>query len=77
MQLPPNFLVWVVNATNLCASSSGAGLGEYKDSLPFDLTELNKMIGTLFANGLAPKPKVKSWFQPTSVEPLLGNDLIS
>jgi hypothetical protein len=45
-----------MTATNLWAYSSGAGSGEYKDFLPFDLAELNKMMGVLFANGLAPKP---------------------
>ena len=45
-----------MTATNLWAYSSGADSGEYKDFLPFDLAELNKMMGVLFANGLAPKP---------------------
>ena len=35
------------------------------------------MMGILFANGLAPKPQVETWFQPTSMQPLMGNDLIS
>ena len=76
-QLTPDFFSWVVTATNLRAYASGAGSGEYKDFLPFDLEELNKMMGVLFANGLAPKPQVETWFQPTSVQPLMGNDLIS
>ncbi len=76
-QLTPEFLSWVIEATNLCAYSSGAGSGEYKDSLLFDLNELNKMIGVLFANGLSPKPQVESWFKPLLEQPLFGNDLFS
>ncbi len=66
-----------MTATNLRAYSSGAGSGENKDFLPVDLAELNKMMGVLFANGLAPKPQVETWFQPASVQPLMGNNLIS
>ncbi len=76
-QLTPEFLSWVIEVTNLCAYSSGAGSGEYKDSLPFDLNELNKMVGVLFLNGLSPKPQVESWFKPLSEQPLFGNDLFS
>lgn len=76
-QITPTFLEWVVEATNLCAYSSGAGSGHYKDFIPFDLIEIYKLIGVLFANGLAPKPQIDSWFQPVSDEPLFGNDLVS
>jgi hypothetical protein len=74
-QLMPEFLSWVVKATNLRAYSSGAGSGGYKDFLPFDLNELSKMIGVLFANGLSPKPQVESWFKSLSKQPLVGNNL--
>jgi hypothetical protein len=76
-QISPTFLEWVVKATNLRAYSSGAGSGEYKDFLPFNLVEMNKLIGVLFANGLAPKPQIESWFKSVSDEPLFGNDLVS
>ncbi len=49
---PPEFLSWVVKATNLRAYSSGAESGKYKDFLPFNLNKLNKMIGILIVNGL-------------------------
>jgi hypothetical protein len=43
----------------------------------FDLAELYKMIGVLFANGLTPKPQFDYWFKSQDQEPLLGSNLIS
>ena len=76
-QISPTFLEWVIKAMNLRAYSSGTGSGKYKDFLPFNLVEMNKLIGVLFANGLAPKLQIESWFKPVSDELLFGNNLVS
>ena len=76
-QMTPEFIKWVVDATNLRAYSSGAGSGEYKDYLPFDVDEIYKMFGVLFANGLAPKPQFEWWFKNLNEQPLFGNDFVS
>ncbi len=61
-QITSKFLEWATTATNLRAYLSGAGSGEYQDFLLFDLPEVYKMIGVLFANGLTPKPQFDYWF---------------
>jgi hypothetical protein len=76
-QIIPKFFSRATNATNLWAYSSGAGSGEYQDFMPFDLAEVYKMIGVLFANGLTPKPQFDYWFKLQDQEPLLGSNLIS
>ncbi len=76
-QITPKFLSWATDAMNLRAYSSGAGRGEYQDFMPFDLAEVYKMIGVLFANGLTPKPQFDYWFKLQDQEPLLGSNLIS
>jgi hypothetical protein len=43
----------------------------------FDLAEVYKMIGVLFANGPTPKPQFDYWFKLQDKEPLLGSNLIS
>ena len=70
---------FMTDATNLraAADSAGSGRGEYKDFVPFDVDEMYKMVGVLFANGLAPKPRLEYWFEPTSKLPLFGSNLIS
>ena len=72
--MTPEFLKWVIDATNLRAYSSGAGSGEYKDFLPFNLDEI---YGILFANGLTPKPQFEWWFKNLNEQPLFGNDFVS
>jgi hypothetical protein len=76
-QLTPEWLGWCTTATNLRAYSSGAGAGEYQDFMPFDLAEVYKMIGVLFANGLTPKPQFDHWFCSQEEEPLFGSTMIS
>jgi hypothetical protein len=68
-------MVWLVRATNSRAVADGAGTGTYADFVPFDLPELNKFVGLIFANGLTPKPhQFEYWFQGQEREPLFGND---
>ena len=76
-QLTPTWFDWCTTATNLRAYSSGAGSGEYQDFMPFDLAEMYKMIGVLFANGLTPKPQFDFWFCTQEEEPLFGSNMIS
>ena len=45
--------------------------------MPFDLAEVYKMIGVLFANGLTPKPQFDHWFCSQEEEPLFGSTMIS
>jgi len=71
-QLTPAFFDWAVTATNLRAYASGAGSGEYTDFIAFNRTEVYKMIGVLFANGLTPKPQFDYWF---CSEQVLGSNL--
>ena len=71
-QLTPTWFDWCTTATNLRAYLSGAGSGEYRDFMPFDLAEVYKMIGVLFANGLTPKPQFDFWFCTQEEEPLFG-----
>lgn len=76
-QLTPEFIQWLVDATNRRAVADGAGTGSYKDWTPLDREELYKFIGLLFANGLSPKPQFEYWFEGTEREPLFGNDKYS
>ncbi len=76
-QITPKFLGWATTATNLRVYSSGGGSGEYQDFLPYDLPEVYKMIGVLFANGLTPKPQFDYWFCSQDEEPLFGSNMIS
>ncbi len=41
--------------------------------MPFDLAEVYKMIGVLFANWLTPKPQFDFWFCTQEEEPLFGS----
>ena len=77
MQITPKSVDWAVTATNLQAYANGAGSREYMDFISFDSTEMYKMCGVLFANGLNPKPQVNYWFCSKDKEPFLGSDLIS
>jgi len=76
-QLTATWIDWCVTATNLRVYSSRAGSGEYQDFMLFDLTEMYKMIGVLFANGLTPKPQFDFWFCTQEEEPLFGSNMIS
>ncbi len=73
-QLTPNYMGWLVQATNHRAVADGAGSGTYADFVPFDLPELYKCVGLLFANGLALKPQFEYWFEGQEQELLFGND---
>jgi hypothetical protein len=66
----------IVNTTNARASSEGAGFGwtVYTDYKSFDLEEVNKMIGLLFLNGLAPRPMCMMWFEHHNI---FGNEFIA
>jgi hypothetical protein len=75
--MAPEFVKWVIYAANLCAYSSGAGSGEYKVYLPFDVDKIYKMFGVLFTNGLAPKLQFEWWFKNLNKQPLFGNNFVS
>ena len=71
-------MAWLVKATNGRAVADGAGTGTYAlDFVPFDLPELNKFVGPIFANGLCPKPQFEYWFEGQEKEPLFGNGQFS
>jgi hypothetical protein len=57
------------------AAAEGTGFGGtvYTDYEPFDLEEVNKMIGLLFLNGLAPRPMFTMWFEHHNI---FGNEFI-
>ena len=59
-QLTPNYMGWLVQATNCRAVADGAGSGTYPDFVPFDLPELYKFVGLLFANGLTQSPSLNT-----------------
>jgi len=70
----------MVACTNARASGLGAGyMGGpmYSDFVPFDIAEIYRFIGVLFANGVAPKSDMECWFKRTHKDPLLGNNYIS
>ena len=64
LQITPEFLYWITCATNRRATADGAGCGtgEFKDWVAFDQFEMYRFFGVLFANGLAPKPRIDYWF---------------
>ena len=75
-QISPEFVKrCMVDTTNARAAAEGAGFGgtQYNDWEPFNLAEMNKMIGLLFVNGLSPRPRIKMWFEPY---PIFGNTFI-
>jgi hypothetical protein len=76
-QITPEFIDCAAMATNLHAYTNGAGSGEYTDFVPFDRTEIYKIIGVLFANGLTPKPQFDYLFCLEDQEPLFGGNLIT
>jgi hypothetical protein len=75
LQITPEFVQWMTTVTNRRATSdgAGAGTGEFKDWVPFDDAEIYRFIGVLFANGLAPKPRIDYWYEPAQMSPLFGN----
>ena len=77
LQMNKKLFKFMTDATNLQAASDGvgSGRGEYKDFAQVDVDEVYKMVGVLFANGLAPKPQLEYWGEPTSKLPLFGSDL--
>ncbi len=50
----------MVDTTNAQAAAEGVGFGGsmYKDFQPFDLPEMNRMMGLLFVNVLSPRPRI-------------------
>ena len=80
LMITPRFIEkTMVACTNQKASGEGAGVGGtvYTDYVQFDVLEMKRMIGLLFANGLSPKPDITKWFETTRSDPLLGNDFIA
>jgi hypothetical protein len=65
---------WLVEATNCRAVADGTGTGLYQDYVPFDVKELYKFVGLLFANGLLPRPRFEYWFETQDCKPLFVND---
>jgi hypothetical protein len=79
LMITPDFIKWVTDATNRRATADGAGsgTGQFEDWVPFDNAEIYRFIGILFANGLAPKPWIDYWFEPSEKLPLFGNNVVS
>ena len=80
LMITPRFVEKVMVAcTNQKAAAEGARVGGtlYKDFVPFDVDEMYRFIGLLFANGLAPKPDITKWFEGSSTDQLLGSDFIA
>jgi hypothetical protein len=78
--LTPRFIEkTMVACTNQRAAGEGSGVGGtvYTDFVPFDVCEMYRFIGLLFANGLAPKPDFTKWFETAVSDELLGNDFIA
>jgi hypothetical protein len=76
-QISPKFVQrCIVDTTNARAAAEGAGFGGtvYTDYEPFDLEEVNKMIGLLFLNGVAPRPMFTMWFEHHNI---FGNEFIA
>ena len=69
----------MVACTNQKAAGEGAGVGGtvYTDFVQFDVNEMYRFIGLLFANGLSPKPDITKWFETSAVDPFLGSDFIA
>ena len=69
----------MVACTNQKAAGEGAGVGGtvYTDFVQFDVNEMYRFLGLLFANGLAPMPDFRKWFEMSSADPLLGSDFIA
>ena len=69
----------MVACTNQKAASEGAGVGGtvYNDFVQFDVNEMYRFLGLLFANGLSPKPDITKWFEICGEDPLLGSDFIA
>jgi hypothetical protein len=61
LQLKPELLDFFTNVTNLWVASDGPGSGKgaFYDIVPFDVTEIYKLIDVLFVNGLTPKPWIE------------------
>jgi len=79
-QITPKFVKEVmVDCTNARAGSEGASTGGtiYTDYVPFDVPEMYRCMGLLFANGLSPKPSIELWFESSIESRLFGNDYIS
>ena len=79
LQLKPELFSFFTNATNLRAAADGAGSGRgtHYDFVPFDVVEIYKLVGVLFANGLTPKPRLEYWFQSSHDQPLFGSNLVT
>jgi hypothetical protein len=76
-QISPEFVKrCMVDTTNTHAAAEGVGFGgtQYDDWEPFNLAEMNKIMGLLFVNGLSPRPRIKMWFEP---HPIFGNTFIA
>jgi hypothetical protein len=76
----PRFVEKVmVVCTKQKAASEGAGVGGtlYNDFVQFDVPKMYRFMGLLFANGLAPKQDILSWFETTRTDPLLSNGWIA
>jgi len=75
-QISPEFVKrFMVDTTNARAVAEGVGFGgtQYDNWEPFNLAEMNKIMGLLFVNGLSPHPRIKMWFEP---HPIFGNTFI-
>jgi hypothetical protein len=79
LQLKPELFQFCTGVTNFRAAADGAGsgMGAYYDFVLFNVVEVYKLVGIMFANGLTPKPRLKYWFEQTSEQPLFGIDLFS
>ncbi len=76
-QISPKFVQrCIIDTTNARAAVEGAGFGGtvYTDYEPFNLKEVNKEIGLLFLNGLAPRPMFTMWFEQHNI---FGDEFIA
>ena len=65
----------LLKCTNARAAAEGAGSSQYKDFAPFDLEEIYKFTGILFANAVCPKPQLNMWFKSTRDHKIYGNEM--
>ncbi len=64
----------IINTSNFRAAIEGAGSTAYKDFVPFDLEEVLKFIGILYANAVSPKPQFQRRFMLVAQRKVFGND---
>ena len=77
LQITPQFVKYIAEATNRRAVAEVVGSKTYTDWAPFDQKEIYKFFGLLFANALSTKPQIIFWFLSSRNSKLFGNDHFS